>query len=113
MKTKFTLLVTIGLLASVATMAQGRDYRNDDRDNGYKNDNRFDNHYNFDYRSRMFELQQQLNHEFNELDHARDCGDWEKARHEKREISAIRSKIKDLQRRRYFDRDDYRSHDFH
>lgn len=109
MKTKFTLLIAVGLLLSFGTMAQGRSYENDNRDYGYKNDSRYERHDNFDYRTKMFSLQQQLNQEINELDRARACRDWNKSSHEKREIAELRSAIKQLQRGRYFDKD----HDGH
>ena len=105
MKAKFTLLIAAGLLVSVATMAQDRGYDNDHRDNSFRSDNRYERHDNFDYRTKMFNLQQQLNHEMDELDRARECGDWDKARHEKREIAETRFEIKKLQRHKYFDND--------
>jgi hypothetical protein len=104
MKAKFTLFIAVGLLVSMATMAQGRSYENDNRDYGYKNDSRYERHDNFDYRAKMFSLQQQLNHEVNELDRARAYRDWDKVRYEKREIAEIRYQIKQLQRSNYFDK---------
>ncbi len=98
MKTKFTLLIAAGLLVSVATMAQDRGY--DYRDNNF---NHYEHREIFDYRTKMFSLQQQLDHEFNELDRARECRDWEKARFEKSEIAQTRFEIKKLQRYRYSD----------
>ncbi|MBS1947222.1 MAG: hypothetical protein JST47_05600 [Bacteroidetes bacterium] len=113
MKTKFTLLIVSCLLTSVVTKAQDWSHENDNRDYAYKNDRHFDNRNNFDYRSQLFYLQQQLRYELNELDRAKAFGNWEKARHEKHEIAQLRFEIRKLRRHRYFDRDDYKDYDYH
>ncbi len=99
MKAKFTLLIAAGLFISATTMAQ--DYNH--RDNGYKNDSRYERHENFDYKSQLFNLQQKLSFETNQLDRARECRDWNKVRFEKRQISDLRGQISYLKSHRNYD----------
>ena len=112
MKTKFTLLIAAGLLVSVATMAQDRGYDHGDRGNGYGYDNRNERREHFDSRDQLYNLQERLEHEMNEFERARECGDWEKARHERMEIAEIRQQIRELKYHRWHD-DDYRDHRYH
>jgi len=109
MKTKFTLLIMAGLFFAASTQAQDRGYQNDNRNDG--NDFRHERHSDFEYRTQMNNLQQRLMHEMDELDRARECGDWEKARHEKREIAEIRTEMRQINHRRWFDDDDYHHRD--
>ena len=114
MKTKFTLLIITGLFVAAATQAQDRSYDNDRRHDVYKNDFRREHYDDFNYRNRMYNLQQRLMHEMDALDRARECGDWDKAHHEKREIAEINNQMREMNRRRWFDNDDhhYRDHEY-
>ncbi len=113
MKTKFTLLIIAGLFFAAGTQAQDRSYENDNHNDGYRNDFRYERRDDYDYKTQMFNLQQRLMHEMDELDRARDCGDWFKARHEKLEIASIRNQMREMNYRRRYDNDDhhYRDHD--
>jgi hypothetical protein len=113
MKTKFTLLIIASLFFAAVTQAQDRGYDNDHRDDGYRNDFRHDRFDNLSYKTRMYDLQQKLNYEMNELDRARECGDWEKAHREKHEIAEIRDEMRHINYRRWSDQQDEfnRNHD--
>jgi len=100
MKTKFTLLIIAGLFFAASTQAQDRSDENDHRSDVYKNDFRYEHHDDFDYRNRMYNLQQRLMHEMDDLSRARECGDWDKAHHEKREIAEIRNQMHEMNQRR-------------
>jgi hypothetical protein len=114
MKTKFTLLIAAGLLFSVATMAQDRGYENDHRNDGYRNDFRQERHEDYNYKTRICDLQQKLSCDINELDRARECGDWEKVHYEKREIAQIRDEMRHINYHRWSDQQDEfgRNHDY-
>ena len=115
MKTKFTLLIAAGLFIAAGTMAQDRSYQNDHRDNNYANDFRYERHGDFGYKEHMYNLQQRLMREMDELDRARECGDWDKVQHERREIAEIRNEMHEIKHRRWFRHDDnevYRNHDY-
>jgi len=109
MKTKFTLLIVAGLVFAASTQAQDRGYDNDHR-GGYKNDFRQERHEDFNYKTEMYNLQQRLAHEMDELDWAKECRDWHKVKAEKREIAEIRDEV----RQKHFDNDDYhyKDHDY-
>ena len=101
MKAKFTLLIAAGLFISATTMAQDFNHRN----NGYKNDSRYERHENFDYRSQLSNLQQKLSFEMNQLDRAKACRDWSKVKFEKRQIADLRSQINFLKSHKHYDYD--------
>jgi hypothetical protein len=101
MKAKFTLLIVAGLFISATTMAQ--DYGH--RDNGFKNDSRYERRENFDYKSQLFNLQEKLSFEINQLDRARACRDWSKVKFEKRQIADLQRQISFLKRHKYIDHD--------
>lgn len=114
MKTKFTLLIIAGLFFAAGTQAQDRGYDYDHRGDEYKNDFRQERRDDFYYKTQMYNLQQRLIHEMDELDRARECGDWEKAHHEKREIAEIRDEMRHINHRIWPDqRSDFnRNHEY-
>jgi len=73
MKTKFTLLIIAGLFFAAGTQAQGRNFDNNHRRDLYKSDFRHERHDDFDYRNRMYILQQRSMHEMNKIELARKC----------------------------------------
>jgi hypothetical protein len=90
MKTKFTLLIIAGLFFAASIQAQDRDRQ-------------YDRNADYGYKTRMHELEQKLNFEMNELGRARECGNWEKARHEKNEIAEIRDEMRHVNYHRWSD----------
>jgi len=104
MKAKFTLLIAAGLFISATTMAQGYDRH----DKGFKNDSRYENRSNFEYKSQLINLQQKLSFEMNQLDRAKACRDWSKVKFEKRQIADLRSQISYLKSHKHFDNDSNR-----
>jgi hypothetical protein len=117
MKTKFTLLIMGCMFIAASTKAQDGGYRNDNRNDEYRDyhnrDNRFDYQNYYDLRNQLYGLQQRLMHEMDELDRARDCRDWDKVDHERQEIAQIKYQMWQInQRMRYRDfDDDHRDHD--
>jgi hypothetical protein len=90
MKTKFTLLIIAVLFFAASTQAQDRGRQ-------------YDRHDDYNYKTRMFDLQQKLNFEMNELDRAKACRDWRKVQSEKREIAEIRDEMRHINYRRWAD----------
>jgi len=100
MKTKFTLLIIAGLFFAASTQAQDRGY--------------YDRHDEYNYKTKMYDLQQKLSYEINELDRARACRDWRKVQFEKREIADTRDEMRYINHHKWAEQqnDFNRNHDY-
>ncbi|MBS1666649.1 MAG: hypothetical protein JST58_04660 [Bacteroidetes bacterium] len=117
MKTKFTILIIGCLFIAANTKAQDWGYRHDDRNNGYWGNQYSGNQYGYpnyqqnyyDLSGQLYNLQQRLMQETDELDRARDEGDWDKVNHDRQEIAQIQYQIWQINQRmrcRHEDDDD-------